>query len=275
MPELPEVETLRRDLERHMVGRKIVAVRVLVPKMLKGAVTETAQFSQILQSASVSQVNRRGKHLIIALNSGYYLLLHLKMRGQLSVVPAGAPDEKYLAAEFVLHDEQAVRFADMWTWGELRLLTHAELSTHPSLSAMGQEPLSAEWTPQSLQRSLARRPKTSVKAALLDQSVVAGVGNIYADESLYRAKIAPDRTAGSLSKEEADRLYREIKTVLTEAIDGGGTTSDNYADAHGQIGQYVPRVYDRAGQPCLMCGTALKRTKIVGRGTTFCSVCQK
>lgn len=113
MPELPEVETLRRDLERYMVGRTIMGVRVLVPKMLKGTVTETPHLTQILQGTTIESVNRRGKHLIIALDSGYYLLLHLKMRGQLSVVATDAPDEKYLAAEFVLGDGYAVRFADM------------------------------------------------------------------------------------------------------------------------------------------------------------------
>lgn len=258
-----------------MAGRTITGVRVLVPKMLKGTVTQTPQLSQILQGTTVQTVGRRGKHLIIALDSGYYLLLHLKMRGQLSVVPSGAPDEKYLAAEFTLNSGQAVRFADMWTWGEVRLLTAGELNTHPPLLVMGQEPLSPEWTPQSLRQSLSRRAKSSVKAALLDQGVVAGVGNIYADESLFRAGIAPGRPAGSLSTEEIACLHREVRAVLTEATDGGGTTSDNYADAQGQVGRYIPRVYDRGGQPCRTCGAPLTRIKIVGRGTTFCPACQK
>ena len=258
-----------------MVGRKITGVRVLVPKMLKGTVTEPPQLIQILQGAAVQSVNRRGKHLIIALDSGYYLLLHLKMRGQLSVVPNSAPDEKYLAAEFALDSGQAVRFADMWTWGEVRFLTAGELNSHSPLLGMGPEPLSADWTPQILHEALARRAKSSVKAALLDQNVVAGVGNIYADESLHRAGIAPSRPAGSLSAEDATRLYREVRAVLTEATDGGGTTSDNYVNAQGQVGRYVPRVYDRAGQPCGTCGTPLTRTKIVGRGTTHCPACQK
>lgn len=275
MPELPEVETLRRDLERHMVGRKIVDVRVLIPKMLKGTVTQPTQLQQVLQNSSVLSVNRRGKHLIITLHSGYYLLLHLKMRGQLRIVPASAPDEKYLAAEFTLDDGQALRFSDMWTWGEIRLLTGGELETHPPLLEMGQEPFSQEWTPQSFLQSLSRRAGTPIKAVLLDQRIVAGVGNIYADESLFRAGIASLRSAGSLTASEAQSLHTQIRAVLTEATEGGGTTSDNYVDADGQVGRYVPQVYDRGGQPCMVCGETLTRIRIAGRGTVYCAVCQK
>lgn len=275
MPELPEVETLRRGLERHLMGRTLGLVRVRIAKMLKGTFYDPVVFSERLQGRRVESVGRRGKHLIIALDSGYYLLLHLNMRGQLLVTPSETPEGKYLAAAFPLDDGRELRFHDMWTWGEMRMASREELAAHPALSTMGPEPFSEEWTPLHFLTALARRPKTAIKTILLDQSVVAGVGNIYADESLYRARIHPLRPAASLDKPETERLHREIRAVLYEATDGGGTTSDNYVDAEGQVGRYTPRVYDRNGQPCFSCGQPLTKIRVTGRGTVFCATCQK
>ncbi len=275
MPELPEVETLRRGLERHLTGRIFGEIRVLVPKMLKGTLSDPDVFSQSLQETRVESVGRRGKHLIITLDSGYYLLFHMNMRGQLRITEAAASVEKYLAAAFPLDNGTELRFHDMWRWGEMRLATSEELAEHPSLIGMGPEPLSGEWTPEQLAAGFAKRPKTAVKAALLDQNVVAGVGNIYADESLFRAGIQPLRPAGSLTADETARLYEEIIAVLSEAVQGGGTTSDNYVNAEGQVGQYTPRVYDRGGKPCVSCGASLTRIRVTGRGTVYCGSCQK
>jgi formamidopyrimidine-DNA glycosylase len=275
MPELPEVETLRRGLERHLPGRILGKTQVLVPKMLKGTISDPDVFSHSLQNARVESVGRRGKHLIITLNSGYYLLFHMNMRGQLRITPADAPVEKYLAAVFPLDNGAELRFHDIWRWGEMRLVSPKELAEHPSLIGMGPEPLSALWTPAQFAAGLAKRSKTAIKAALLDQSVVAGVGNIYADESLFRAGVQPLRLAGSLTTLETAQLHNEIIAVLSEAVQGGGTTSDNYVDTEGQIGQYVPRVYDRGGKPCVSCGAALTRIRVTGRGTVYCASCQK
>ena len=258
MPELLEVETLRRGLARHLAGRVFGETRVLVPPMLKGTITDPSVFCDSLRGILVESVGRRGKHLIITLNSGYYLLFHLNMRGQLLMTEADTPVEKYLAAAFSLDNGTELRFHDMWRWGEMRLATSEELAMHPALIGMGPEPLSGEWTP-----------------AQLDQSVVAGVGNIYADESLFRAAVHPLRPAGSLTTAEAARLHQEIVAVLTEAVAGGGTTSDNYVDAEGQVGRYTPRVYDRGGKPCVTCGSALTRIRVTGRGTVYCASCQK
>jgi formamidopyrimidine-DNA glycosylase len=275
MPELPEVETLRRGLERHLPGRILGKTQVFVPKMLKGTISDSDVFSQSLQNVRVESVGRRGKHLIITLDSGYYLLFHMNMRGQLRITPADAPVEKYLAAVFPLDNGAELRFHDIWRWGEMRLVSPKELAEHPSLIGMGPEPLSALWTPAQLAAGLAKRPKTAIKAALLDQSVVAGVGNIYADESLFRAGVQPLRPSGSLTTLETARLHQEIIAVLSEAVQGGGTTSDNYVDTEGQIGQYVPRVYDRGGKPCVSCGAVLARIRVTGRGTVYCASCQK
>jgi len=275
MPELPEVETLRRGLEQHLLGRTLSKTRVLVPKMLKGTLSDPDVFSQSLENVRVESVGRRGKHLIITLDSGYYLLFHMNMRGQLRFTQADAPVDKYLAAAFPLDNGTELRFHDIWRWGEMRIVTPEELAAHPSLLGMGPEPLSGEWTAEHLAAGLAKRPKTAIKAALLDQGVVAGVGNIYADESLFRSGIQPLRPAGSLTAEETARLTKEIIAVLSEAVQGGGTTSDSYVNAEGQVGQYTPRVYDRGGKPCVSCGVALTRIRVTGRGTVYCGFCQK
>ena len=275
MPELPEVETLRRGLERHVVGRTFGEVRVEVPKMLKGTVTDATVFREGLRGVRVESVARRGKHLIILLDSGYHLLFHMNMRGQLRIVEADAPVEKYLAAAFSLDDGRELRFHDIWRWGEMRLETAEELAAHPSLISMGPEPLSGYWTPVQLKTSLAKRPKPAIKAVLLDQAIIAGVGNIYADESLHRAGIHPLRPAGSLTDTEIAGLNTEIIAVLTEAVGDGGTISDNYVSAEGQIGQFVPRVYDRGGKPCVSCGGTLKKIRVTNRGTVYCEACQK
>jgi formamidopyrimidine-DNA glycosylase len=280
VPELPEVETVRRGLEPRLVGKTITAVRVLIAKMVKGRVSDPEEFSRSVVGRTIDAVRRRGKYLIFDLDSGYHLLFHLKMRGHMRVVPRHTPDDKYLALGITVsadqdREPQEMRFHDIWTWGEVRLLDDSELQSHPSLSAMGPEPLSESFTGETLRTSLSRRPKTAVKAALLDQEVLAGVGNIYADESLFRAGINPKRASATLTPDEADRLSREIRTVLAEAIGDGGTVSDNFFDTTGSPGRYQPQVYDRGGQPCVRCGTTLERTRIGGRGTVYCAHCQK
>lgn len=195
------------------------------------------------------------------------------------VVPRHTPDDKYLALGITVSANQGVeprelRFHDIWTWGEVRLLDDDELLSHPSLAAMGTEPLSDSFTGETLRNSLSRRPKTAVKSALLDQEIVAGVGNIYADESLFRSGIRPGRPAGSITRDEAQRLCLQIRTVLAEAIGDGGTVSDNFFDTAGNPGRYRPRVYDRGGQPCPQCGATLERTRMGGRGTVYCPSCQ-
>ena len=208
MPELPEVETLRRGLERHLVGRTLGEIRVIVPKMLKGTVSEPTVLRESLRGARIESIARRGKHLIITLNSGYHLLFHLNMRGQLLVTPSEAVIGKYLAAAFPLDNGTELRFHDMWRWGEMRLATSEELEKHPALAGMGPEPFSEEWTPAQFLVTLARRPKTTIKTILLNQAVIAGVGNIYADESLYLSRdssTAPIRVADRIGSKSSAR----------------------------------------------------------------------
>jgi formamidopyrimidine-DNA glycosylase len=195
------------------------------------------------------------------------------MRGQLLVEDKEITPGKYHCVTLGLEDGRDLRFYDMWTWGEMRALTNDELDALPNLARMGREPLEANWGASDLAQTLAGR-KTPIKPALLDQRVLAGVGNIYADEALFRAGIHPERPAESLVGPELDRLASAVRTVLSEAVNGGGTTSENYVDVRGVAGRYTPRVYDRGGQPCPACGTALLRIRLGGRGTVFCGNCQ-
>lgn len=274
MPELPEVETLRRGLERLLVGSTITDARIHVPKMVKGTISDPAEFTRLLRGLKIESVSRRGKHLIFALDSGYYLMFHLNMRGQLHVLPRSAPDDKYFAVGIQFDNGRELRFHDIWTWGEVRLASATELAAQANLANMGPEPLSDEWTPQDFRAALLRRPRAAIKALLLEQAVVAGIGNIYADEALFRSGIRSLRPAGSLSEEEVARLHCEIRAVLAEATSNGGTESEDYFDAEGRAGRYIPQVYGRGGKPCVRCGTTLERIKITGRGTVYCPSCQ-
>ncbi len=286
MPELPEVETLRRGLEQAAIpGRQITRVIIANSKTLIGQ-SET-RFQERVLGTTVGAVKRRGKYLLMPLvqlptpsypppvASGALacLCIHLKMRGQLLVEGNKSAPGKYHCVTLGLDDGRDLRFYDMWTWGEMRALTNDELEALPNLAGMGREPLDAHWGALDLAQTLAGR-KTPIKPALLDQRVLAGVGNIYADEALFRAGIHPERQAMSLSGLELERLANAVRTILLEAVNGGGTTSDNYVDVRGVAGRYTPRVYDRGGQPCLDCGTLLRRIRIAGRGTVFCGNCQ-
>ena len=278
MPELPEVETLRRGLEQSIPGRHITDVLIANAKSLKGQ--SGSVFRDRTVGSRVVRVDRRGKYLLIPLASpatpdtpSAFLCVHLKMRGQLLLKDGPAPVDRYHCVTLVLDDGRELRFHDMWTWGEMRALTEPEMAGVGGLARMGAEPLDPSWGGRELATSLAGR-KGPIKPLLLDQSVVAGVGNIYADESLFRAGIHPRRAAPTLSAAEVERLAESIRAVLGEAVGGGGTTSEEYVDLHGAAGRYTPRVYDRGGAPCHACGAALERIRLGGRGTVFCPVCQ-
>ncbi len=299
MPELPEVETLRRGLEREVSGRRILGAVVANAKVLKEQ-TEAA-FRQRIIGKRIEQIDRRGKYLLFSLgdvnrsaidgktesNSGdsyresdvfptvspFSLCIHLKMRGQLLLQSAEVLPAPYHCVSLLLDNGLALRFHDMWTWGEIRVLTPTEVNKTTGLGQMGKEPLSTAWDAADLFQKLKGR-STPVKTLLLDQRVVAGVGNIYADESLFRAGIHPERHGRSLTLPETERLVNEVRAVLTEAVTGGGTTSEDYVDLAGQPGRYTPRVYDRSGKPCVVCGTSLSRIRLGGRGTVYCSRCQ-
>ena len=278
MPELPEVETVRRGLERALVGRRIVHVDVLVPKVLRPPFDTPESYAEHLVGRTVKSVGRRGKYLILSLDSGYSLSAHLKMRGQMRVgLASELGEDKYLCARMLLDDGREWRFVDIWTWGELRLMPVGLESIAeyvPALATMGPEPLTDEFSPSTFRVAAGRGGGRPVKSFLLDQNVVAGVGNIYADESLHRAGINPMRRVSDITNAEWDRLHVQVRAVIGEAVEGRGTTSENFVDVGGKAGEYIPSVYGRHGENCGCCGTVLQRTIIGGRGTVYCAGCQ-
>lgn len=273
MPELPEVETLRRGLEQEVSGHRILSVSVANLKVLKGQ--SEAEFRDRAVGKRIHGAHRRGKYLLMPLladdspTPSLTLYFHLKMRGSVRLQTATEPVGSYHCLSLLLEDGRELRYYDMWCWGEWRVVAADEAVPLPLL---GEEPLDAGWGVEALARGLVKT-RVAIKTVLLNQSVVAGVGNIYADEALFRAKIAPQRPASSLTQEEVGRLVNAIRMVLAEAVAAGGSEGD-YVNLFGQPGRYVPQVYDREGAPCPQCGALLEKVRLGGRGTTFCLHCQ-
>lgn len=287
MPELPEVETVRRGLASLIIGKKITAVTHDTPKSFPNAAHDASEF---LIGATVIDVRRRAKVLLIDLSTDYTLVIHLKMTGQLVYVArskrfgAGHPNEslvgqlpdKSTRVIVTFADESHLYFNDQRKFGWIRLMPTLEVPNIDFMKKVGPEPLEAEFTVKEFTARFKRRAKTSIKAALLDQTVVAGVGNIYADESLWGAKIHPQRLVGSITDEEFEKLFTELREVMNLAIEKGGSTDKNYVNAEGKRGSYLSfaRVFRREGKPCPRCGTTIIKTKVAGRGTHICPHCQ-
>ncbi len=286
MPELPEVETIRRDLSGRLKGKRIAKLEVRRPKLLK---SPRPLFEREAVGARIKSLKRRAKVLAIELSTGHTILIHLKMTGQLVYCSAsgrlntgGHPiagvssvPNKYTYVTFRFSDGSALYFNDVRMFGYVRLLPTKDLSQ--AFSHIGPEPLSLSFTPAVLAARLSRRPRTSIKAALLDQSVVAGIGNIYADESLFAGRIKPQRRAASLTGPDIIRLHSSIRRVLYLAVRSRGTSMNSYVDGLGRQGSYWNRrkAYGRAGEKCRRCGTIMRRAVVAQRGTTYCPECQR
>jgi formamidopyrimidine-DNA glycosylase len=286
MPELPEVETVRRGLHELIIGLTVHAVEHDTPKGFPNAATDVQAF---LIGATISQVRRRAKVLLIDLSTDHTLVIHLKMTGQLvyrgeQVFGAGHPNESLIGAlpdkstrvTLQFTDGSHLYFNDQRKFGWMRLMPTLEVPNIDFMKKVGPEPLEADFTAQEFAARFARRAKTSIKAALLDQSVVAGVGNIYADESLWGAKVHPKRLVGSLTDNEFVQLYTELRAVMNLAIEKGGSTDKNYVNAEGKRGSYMDfaRVFRREGLACPRCGAEIIKFKAAGRGTHICPICQ-
>ncbi len=271
MPELPEVETIRRGLEKTVLGHCITGTRILLPKAVLPLTP--AQFDQAVTGRSITAVGRRGKYLLIYLSEGLCLVAHLRMTGSFSYVRTNEPVHPHTRIILQLDRAMELRFMDMRTFGGIQAVD--DLSAVPGLSALGPEPLSAQFTPQWLHER-AKGRTISVKGFLLDQKTAAGIGNIYADESLHQAGIHPQRPAGSLSLQEWVRLCQSIRATMAAGIRHRGTSVQNYQNLDGRPGAYQDRlqVYQRTGQPCFQCGTAIEKIRVAGRGTHFCPICQ-
>ena len=271
MPELPEVETTRRGIEPWLVGRRIEQVLVRewrlrwrVPRSLPARV----------RGALIRAVERRAKYLLIRTDAGT-LILHLGMSGSLRVLDRGAPPLVHDHVDLVLDSGRCLRFNDPRRFGCL-LFTAAEPGRHRLLARLAVEPLSERFVADELWRR-ARRRRVSIKAFIMDSRIVAGVGNIYASEALFRAGIRPRLAAGRVSRARMAALVGAIREVLNEAIGAGGTTLRDYVDAEGMPGYFSQRlfVYERTGKPCRRCGTPIRQFTQGSRSTYWCSRCQR
>jgi formamidopyrimidine-DNA glycosylase len=265
MPELPEVETVRKELSPHVIGRTIVGVSLLDGRIARQPASE--EFGARLIGQKVTGVERRGKYLFFRLSGGEILVVHLKMTGSLWL----KDPERFVRAIIELDDGTRVYFRDPRKFGVMWLAEDKKAVT----DKLGPEPLEAGFTAEVLAERLSGRT-APIKALLCDQKLVAGIGNMYADEALFLAKIHPMRAGGSLSQKEVRRLYRAIRRVLAEGIDDKGASTDTYFRPSGEPGtaHWQFRVAHRRGESCPVCGTALVRLPVRNRGSYFCPNCQ-
>jgi formamidopyrimidine-DNA glycosylase len=266
MPELPEVETIKRELEKTVLAKKITGVVINNPKVIKQPLP--AEFAKELKNVIIKNILRKGKLLILELSSGRSLAVHLRMTGQL-VYPGNTKSSR---VSFRLSDGKSLDFNDRRLLGELRLVD--DWHDMKFIQELGPEPF--DITAAKFKQMLSSK-KTKIKSLLLDQTFLCGVGNLYAAEALFRARIHPERPAASLKDAEKEKLFKEIKNTLTEAIQHKGSSIDQYVQVSGERGGYVKyhKVYGREGKPCLVCKTTIKRIAMGGRGTYFCPKCQR
>lgn len=287
MPELPEVETVRRGLSRLIEGLVITEASTDNPKSFPNAEADVKNF---LIGAEVVAVKRRAKVLLIELSTKYTLMTHLKMTGQMVYrgeknFGAGHPSDSLIGelpdrstrVTLAFNNGARLYFNDQRKFGWMRLLPTAEVPMIDFMKKVGPEPLSDEFSWKVMRDRLQKRKNTSIKAALLDQSVIAGVGNIYADESLWGATIHPSTLVRNVTDAKIQALYKALRDVLQLSIDKGGSTDQHYVDAEGKRGKYLTfaNVFRREGQPCPRCGTIIEKLRVAGRGTHICPHDQK
>ena len=273
MPELPEVETVRARLEPVLVGRRFDRVEIFDPRVTRPV--EPREVAAELEGEVVAAVERRGKYLIVRFETGRVLLIHLRMTGTMRHESNGAPEhDPHLRVVVTLDDGSDVSYRDVRRFGTWLLLEPGE-ETEYLAERLGEEPLTRAFTPASLAARFDRR-RAPVKAALLDQRAAAGMGNIYADEALWRAQIHPLRPAGDLDEHELKRLHKAVRDALKAGIARQGTTLRDYRTPDGAEGrmQTALRVYGRDGEPCYRCGDQIGKTRAAGRGTWYCPSCQ-
>ena len=274
MPELPEVETIANDLRPLVVGLRIESVDLRFPSIVR--YPEPEGFTRGLVGRRVEALTRRGKYMLFQLDSPALLVVHLGMTGQLLHVAPDAPYKPHTHAVFSLEGGAELRYKDPRRFGRLLLGEEEELVGARQLPRLGPEPLSDEFTAAELGRRLKGR-RAPLKVLLLDQAVVAGVGNIYADEAAFRARIRPDRPAGKLGRIALGRLHESLRHVLWMGIRNRGSSIEDYVDVWGAKGRQQEEllVYGRGGQPCVNCGRPLTLIRLGGRATVFCRRCQR
>jgi formamidopyrimidine-DNA glycosylase len=287
VPELPEVETVRRGLSELIINKEIINASHDTPKSFPNAESDVRQF---LVGGYVIGIRRRAKVLMIDLSTDYSLVIHLKMTGQLVFVSqdtrfgAGHPNDslvnvlpdKSTRVTIEFKDGSQLFFNDQRKFGWVKLMPTTQISQLPFMMKVGPEPLEQDFTATQFAERFTRRKRTNIKAAILDQSVVAGVGNIYADESLWGAKINPKRLVETITPAEFKQLYLELREVMNLSIEKGGSSNRNYVNAEGKRGSYMDfaRVFRREGLPCPRCESTIEKLRVAGRGSHICPRCQ-
>ncbi|GAA1898413.1 bifunctional DNA-formamidopyrimidine glycosylase/DNA-(apurinic or apyrimidinic site) lyase [Streptomyces sodiiphilus] len=279
MPELPEVEVVRRGLERWVGGRTVASAEVFHPRAVRRHLAGPDDFAARLRGARVDVPHRRGKYLWLPLEGGSALLAHLGMSGQLLIQPAGAPDEKHLRVRIVFADPARgeLRFVDQRTFGGLSVHPLTAAGLPDVIAHIARDPLDPEFDEEAFHRALRSR-RTTVKRALLDQSLISGVGNIYADEALWRSQLHYDRPTATFTRPRTALLLTHLREVMTEALAQGGTSFDSlYVDINGASGYFDRSLdaYGREHQPCRRCGAQMRRRAWMNRSSYFCPRCQR
>jgi formamidopyrimidine-DNA glycosylase len=275
VPELPEVEVVRRGLESFAVGHVVDRVRVLHPRPVRRHLLGPLDFEGRLAGRLLVAARRRGKYFWLALDTGDALLGHLGMSGQILVQPRAAAEERHLRVVLELDDGRDVRFVDQRMFGGL-LVSEGGADLPPEIAHIARDPLDPEFDGDAFARALKRR-KTGVKRALLDQSLISGVGNIYADEALWAAKLHYARPTETLRRPEVERLLAEVRAVMARALAEGGTSFDSlYVNVNGESGYFERSLdaYGREGEPCRRCGAVMRREKFMNRSSFYCPKCQ-
>ncbi|MDF7637772.1 bifunctional DNA-formamidopyrimidine glycosylase/DNA-(apurinic or apyrimidinic site) lyase [Leuconostocaceae bacterium ESL0958] len=273
MPELPEVETVRRGLTGLVKGAEIEAVALPYPKVL---LSNPAAFQEGLQGARIEAIDRRGKYLLFRLSNAQTIVSHLRMEGQYSVEPVGAAPHKQTEVIFTLADGRDLMYNDTRRFGRMQLVaTGTENEVVPGLAAMGPEPTEDELTLPYL-RTILQQSHRRIKPFLLDQSKIAGLGNIYTDEVLWQTKIHPETLTDQVTASQVADLRTNIIEEMKRAIKNHGTTVHSFSNVYGEVGKFQNQldVYGRAGLPCKRCQTTLEKMKVAQRGTTYCPYCQ-
>lgn len=273
MPELPEVETVKRTLTLLVSGKTIERVSVHLPRIIRRP-EDVQQFCFLLEGQTIRFVERRGKFLRFLLDD-YTLVSHLRMEGRYGLYDKNDPVEKHTHVVFHFTDGTELRYKDVRQFGTMDLFPKGEEFLEPPLSKLGLEPLDETFTLDAFLKTVAHRT-TKIKPLLLNQEYVVGIGNIYVDESLFLAGIHPEREAKSLSKREWAKLHEAIVQTLQTAVEAGGSSIKSYVNGQGEMGmfQHQLKTYGRANEPCVNCGTPITKTLVGGRGTHFCRTCQ-
>lgn len=272
MPELPEVETIRRTLAEHVEDSIIKEIKLFWPSAVLG--WQDKSFEELVTGRRIERIQRRGKYLLIHLDEELTLIAHMRMTGRLNYYPDHQEPEKHTHVVFRL-DQGEIHFSDTRKFGRIQAIPTPLCISESSLNKLGPEPLEEGFTPIVLKDRFGTK-KLLLKAALLDQTILAGMGNIYVDEALFQARLSPERRLDTLSEEDISKLHQAIRSVLQAGIDAQGTSFRDYRDANGEKGSFQQslQVYGRGGEPCQVCGQTLERKRIAGRTTVYCAGCQ-